>query len=435
MKRAWFLAFLILLLVLGLPSAAQTNAEIVGPEDYPEDINPLTGLPVDDPASLDRRPLLIKISNYPPLVRDYQIGLNYAEIVWEHLLAGGVTRFSALFLQDDYEKIGPIRSGRLVDFELSRIYGSLFTYSGMSQGTLDILWQDPLMPSRVVGGSGPCPPLCRYPQDGIALEHTLFGDTAELRELAVERGADTAAEPITGMSFSADPLDSAGVELERMVVRYRETEIHWVWDAQAGRWMRFQDGAAHMDSGTGTQVQATNVVVLEEEHTVQPFVRDQYWGPPNFAFSVNFIGSGRIFFLRDGRVYEGEWRRALREDPLTYFDLEGNRLHFNPGNTFINLVPRWIDGYEVEIVPLETPTVTVNGDTGVSMRYGPGEAYVSPDVAYAGDTFRAIGRNWNGTWLQVKRNGQRAIWLPIERLETGDLDVMALPLARPTNER
>lgn len=430
-KRVFVLA---LMFLLTISAASQESSDVIGPDTYPDDINPLTGLPVENPDNLNRRPLLIKISNYPPFVRDYQVGLSDAEIVWESLLAGGVTRFSALFLADDYEQIGPIRSARLPDFELLRVYNSLLTFSGMATGTLDIMRADPLLPDRMVGGSGPCPPLCRYPQDGLALEHTLFGNTSQLRDWAVERDADVEPEALYGMAFSEEPLIS-GTAMGTMTIRYRETVVDWQWDAESERWLRFTDGAAHMDTSQGVQVSATNVVVLEDDHVIQPFVRDQYWGPPNFAYSLNLIGSGRIFMLRDGQVLEGEWRRATRAEPLTFFDSDGNLLTFKPGNTFFNLVPRWIDGYQLEIKVADAPQAVVQGTTGTNMRYGPGEAYVTPDVAYGGDTFDLIGRNWSGTWVQLHRNDERAIWLPTNRVDVGNADVMSLPNARPTNER
>lgn len=434
LKHGWIV--LCFLFVAGgmLHSGALAQSEIIGPETYPDGVNPLTGLQVEDPDLLNRRPVVIKISNFPPVAREYQSGLNDADLVWEHLLAGGVTRFSAVFYGTDLEKVGPIRSGRLVDFELTRIYRALFTFSGMSQGTREVLATDALMVDRVVGGASPCPALCRYPQDGLAMEHTLFANTAELHDLAVEREKDPTPEPVYGMAFSDEPT-TEGTPLTSLMIRYAESTVEWEWDADNAYWVRYQDGELHMDNSRGEPVHANNVVVVEEVHTIQPFVSDQYWGPPNFAFSVNFIGTGRIFFLRDGQMVQGEWRRDTREEPLRFFDLDGNVLPFKPGNTFFNLVPLWIDGYELEIVPEEPPSATVNGDTGVSMRYGPNPQYVSPDVAYPGDTFALIGRNFDGTWVQVKRGDERAVWLPIERVTVDGVNVDALPLVRPANER
>lgn len=431
-RRTVFVALACLLALFAGSARAVEPPQIIGPETYPDGINPLTGLPAD-PDLLNRRPILIKVSDYPPVVRP-QSGLNQADIVWEHLLSGGVTRFSAIYLGQDAPHVGPIRSARLVDFELTRIYRSLFVYSGMAEGTINVLRTDGLVSSRAIGGSGPCPALCRFPKDGLALEHTLYGDTTALYEEAAARSRDLTPEPVYGMAFSEQP-PAGGVPLDGLWVQYRETEIEWAYDDESGRWLRSQDGAAHMDAATGTQINAANVLVIEDDHIEQPFVSANYWGPGDFAFSVNFIGSGRIVLLRDGRYYEGQWRRETRDDPLTYYDLEGNILPFKPGNTFVNLVPRWIDGYQLVFLLEDAAKVSVVTGGGILMRNGPGDAYRSPDVAYPGDTFEALGRNRSADWLQLLRPGDGVIWMPARDLELNGLDAIKLPIARPSNER
>ncbi|MDX1992304.1 MAG: DUF3048 domain-containing protein [bacterium] len=432
MHRRFTLAFLLFLLLATSGSTfAQTN--LLGPETYPDNINPLTGLPVDDASLLERRPLLVKISNSPAIVRP-QSGLNSADIVWEHLLSGGVTRFSAIFLGSDLEQVGPIRSGRLVDFELTRIYHALFVYSGMAQGTIDILNRDPYVLTRAVGGAGPCPALCRVPREGVALEHTLYGDTLALRQLAEERDRDTAYEPVYGMAFS-EATPEGMVEVEGIDVYFNETVIGWTWDETSGLWVRSQDNEPHFDAITEAQVSADNVVIFEEEHTIQPEVTPGYWGPGDFAFSVNFVGSGRVYLFRDGQYVEGEWRRESQDDVLRYYDLQGNPLAFKPGRTFFTLVPRWVDGYYLAFHLTNAPTVTVSGDGGQNMRTGPGEAYRQLDVAYPGDTYTAIGRNRAGDWVQLYRNGDGLVWMALSSLYADPAAIMALPVARPTNER
>ncbi len=425
--------FVTWLFISAIPFTYAQEASLIGPVNYPAGVNPLTGLQVPDPALLNRRPLLVKVSDYPESVRP-QSGLNEADIVWEHLLAGGVTRFSAIYLANDPAKVGPIRSGRLIDFELTRIYRSLFIYSGMAQGTIDILRGDGLVSSRAVGGIDPCPALCRFPRPGVALEHTLYGNAPALRELAVERGRDVRPEQVYGMAFS-EALPTAATPAERVRVNYAETNIDWTYNVSTGRWERSQDDVLQVDAEDGQPLGFSNVVILDEEHTVQPLVEPGYWGPGDFAFSVNFIGEGRIYLLRDGAYIEGRWQRTSRQDPLTYVDLEGNPLPFKPGNTWINLVPRWIDGYQLAFFLADAPEVSVTGTVGINMRLGPGEAYVALDVAYPGDSFALTGRNRSADWLQMIRPGQRAIWMQPDNLNLGGFDILSLPVVRPANER
>jgi uncharacterized protein YgiM (DUF1202 family) len=110
-------------------------------------------------------------------------------------------------------------------------------------------------------------------------------------------------------------------------------------------------------------------------------------------------------------------------------------LPFKPGNTFFNLVPLWIDGYQLTLLLTDAPSATVRGSVGVNMHTGPGEAYRYLDVAYPGDTFRALGRNRSGDWLQVQREGEDVVWMPLAELDLTDVQAMALPIVRPGNER
>lgn len=419
---------LIFVLLLSLTAAVQAQ-EIIGPLDYPEGVSPLTGLPVDDPTRLERRPLNIKITNFPPIVRP-QSGLNSADIVWEHLVEGGITRFTAIFQSQPVSHVGPIRSARLVDISLTRIFGSLFVHSGSSNGTLDRMRQDAVMPSRNFGG-GDCPPLCRFPQEGLSFEHTLYGDTEALYARAEQIGLDITPDSITALAFSSS-APAGGVAVTGATIAYRHTETNWVYDS--GRWLRSQDGEAHFDAATNTQVNAANVVIIEADHIEQPIVYDGYWGTANYAFEVNFVGSGHLYLLRDGRYYQGVWRRESDTAPLFFFDMQGNVLPFKPGNTFFNLVPRWADGYQLTFLLAEPLKATVMQDS-IILRSGPGAGYGQKTFAARGDTLTLIGRNWRGDWAQVLQPDGQTVWVLAALLDFGSDDVLRLPAVRSTFER
>lgn len=105
----------------------------IGPETYPEGVNPLTGLAVPDPAVLERRPLLVKVSNESDQVRPWS-GLAFANHVWEYQMEGfAATRFTAVLYSQTPERIGSVRSTRLIDVEhLVDMYGGLLATSGGS---------------------------------------------------------------------------------------------------------------------------------------------------------------------------------------------------------------------------------------------------------------------------------------------------------------
>ena len=429
MARWIFILFAVLLLVPGLASA-QTTSSMLGPYVYPEGVNPFTGLPVEHPENLDRRPLIVKISNFPPEVRP-QWGLNEADMVWELVVEGGVTRFAAIYYSGDFERVGPVRSARLGDFELVKIFRALYAHSGSSVGTLDYIRADPVVSTRSLYG-GECPALCRIQEPGVAYEHTLFANTAEVRADAVARRRDTTPEPVFGMAFSIRP-PNRGVPVTGARVYYNATNVEWTYDRRAGRWLRSQDGEAHFDAMTESQINAANVLIVEADHIEQPIVYDGYWGSANFAFTVDLTGSGRAVLLRDGQYFEGQWQRENAADPLTYTDLEGNPLPFKLGNTFVQLVPRWRNGYQLAFLLQNPLTATVIIPDGANLRSGPNTGYTMIARAQGNETFTVIGRNAAGTWLQVLRPDDTLAWMALEVVQV-DGDVMSLPLARSTFE-
>ena len=413
------------------PVAAQ-EPKIIGPdpEDYPKGVNPLTGLPVDDPAVLDRRPIMIKVVNAPDEARP-QWGLMEADVVWEYLLAGSWTRFAAIYLGNSPDRVGPIRSLRLPDFELTRIYRSFVVTSGMSIGTRDVLFRDDLVLSRILSGEDPCPALCRDLALDRKWEFTLFGNTDELRKEAERIGRDVEPEPVYGMAFS-EAVPEIGHAITTAEIKYLPvTHVTWQYDEARNVWLRWHNHTEHMDAVSGEQLYADNVMIIEEEHWLQPYNYEEYWGYSNFAYSTNFIGSGRVILLRDGQYFDGEWRRENREDPLYFYDEDGNPLTFRPGRTFFNLVPQWQGSYEIALHLVDGPRATVAYES-VFFYWGPTENFGKAGWAYEGDTFTAIGRNRKGTWIQIIF-GTNSAWVNAELVRL-DVDVMTLPLVRASNE-
>jgi len=427
MIARWLLPCLLALSIL-LPGAAHAqDAGLIGPDVYPEGINPLTGLAPALPENLNRRPLVVKISNAPAGVRP-QYGLTGADIVWEHIIDDGQTRFSAVFLGDDMPTVGPVRALSLLDFDLTRIYGAVAAYSQGSPGMIESVTSDSFMAHRSFGFGDTCPPRCDAPREGLDAENQSFSNTASLRQRATSLSLDTTPERIYGMAFSETP-PANGVPVDGITVAYTGTSVQWLYQEFDGRWGRTQDGQGHFDALSGSHITAANVLILEAVHTEQTPGDPFYWGRGDFSFTVDLRGSGRVYLFRDGHYIEGEWRRGDGETAtLTYFDKSGNVLPFKPGNTFVELVPSWGRGYQLTFLLANPPLATVIEDS-VNLRVGPGTSYASRTAAYQGDTLQAIGRNTIGDWVQLKA-GQDILWVSASELSL-NVDIGQLPITRP----
>mgnify|MGYP001020639627 CR=1 FL=1 len=112
------------------PTPAVDMAALVGDATLPAGVSPFTGLAVDDPALLERMPAAVKISNSP--IARPQSGLSRADVVIEHLAEGDITRFTAIFHSQNAERIGSVRSARLIDLELPALFDAYLVYSGAS---------------------------------------------------------------------------------------------------------------------------------------------------------------------------------------------------------------------------------------------------------------------------------------------------------------
>ncbi|MDZ4771175.1 MAG: DUF3048 domain-containing protein [Chloroflexota bacterium] len=340
------------------PTATQ-----VGPFDYPEGYNPLTGLPYTSDEARARRTFIMKISNFPPVVRP-QYGVNQADVVYEYEVEGGVTRFAALFRENAPERVGPVRSGRLVDVELVQMYDALFGYSGASDPVNALLRSQPwfgrvISPAR--GDNCVEAGYCRIEREGVAFEHTLFVDMRLAWERATARGG-TVNEGRRGRGFSFSDLPDLNAPAAATidVDYYGETTARWEYNAASGRYQRFTDGEAHFDAAEDQQLWTDNLVIIEVEHVERP----DLFEPESSSAShqISLFGGGSAYVFRDGRWVEGYWRRECkgtepdpefpveREDPcwsragdalqLVYGD--NTPIMLKPGRTWV-MVTRWLN--------------------------------------------------------------------------------------------
>jgi hypothetical protein len=312
-----------------------------GPIDFPEDINPLTGLPVNDPSILDRRPLAIKISNYPRGIRP-QWGLSFADIVYEYYHEGGLTRFLALYYGLDLAEVGPIRSARFTDVDIIRMYKAIFAFGSGDYRVRNRLYTDEFADRIASINDRPCPPSVEYPlcrTDPNGWNH-LLTDTQILSQHFTDQGLDNNRQNLDGMYFNLE-IPENGTSGQLIKIHYSSGDYHrWVYDPDSGEYIREQDLVTGeeenfdvlIDRLNNQPVTAENVVILRAEHSY--FLRE-----PEIV-EINLLGSGEAYLFRDGLAYEVSWVRKSEGDiiSLAYKDGSDTRFPLKPGNTWFEIV-------------------------------------------------------------------------------------------------
>ena len=162
-------------------TATQAPTDIVtqyGPTGFPEDVNPLTGVKVADPNLLNRRPVLIKVANFPATGRPHA-GLSFADIVFEYYIGEGINRFMALYYGQDSSQIGPVRSGRLVDPYLTMMYGGVLGFKGADSRVYTEITSY-LGDRAITGTEFTCPAIC---DNGDGTVISIFSDSSAFASL------------------------------------------------------------------------------------------------------------------------------------------------------------------------------------------------------------------------------------------------------------
>ncbi len=318
-------------------------AEGYGPVNFPEQINPLTGLPVEDPAILERRPLAVKISNGPRGIRP-QWGLSLADHVFEYYQEVGRTRFNAIFYGQDAEVAGPIRSARFPDEDIVRMYKAFFAFGSADQRVLNRLLNSEMYYRFIFLSDYPCPPTAEYPlcrTDPNGYNH-LVTNTALLSAYFTQRGGSNSRPYLDGLHFNAIAPEG-DVQGASVTIRYSNGFYNrWEYDPASGRYLRYQDTMDDLSGGSGEAftmltdrlteqpIMADNIIVLLSAHS--------YYSRTPEMWEIKLSGYGNAYLFRDGRVYEVSWARATESDLIAVTHPDGSRFPLRPGNSWYQVI-------------------------------------------------------------------------------------------------
>jgi len=312
----------------------------VGPTGFPEDVNPLTGLKVADSSILDRRPVLVKVANYPISGRPHA-GLSFADMVFEYYIGAGANRFMGLFYGQDIDQIGPVRSGRLVDPYIVSLYEGVLGMESAYVTVYDHITD--ILGNRVISGRDTCPALC---DDGRYIVTSVFANSEAMTTYGSAHGVDNRRYNLDGMAFdpSAQEGGEDGTKATVLFTRYNRGE--WLFDEGTGkytRWIEEGDGTGTgmiplVDRITDEQLAFSNVVLLFANYTeLAPALHDiDLW---------NVVGQRAIVF-RDGQAYDLTWTTSQKDLPIQYLDENGEVFPLKPGNTWVVIFGENSDVYD-----------------------------------------------------------------------------------------
>lgn len=324
------------------PTATPTPAypeEGYGPTNFPQGVNPLTGLEVEDPSLLDRRPIIIKVQNLPRADRPHW-GLSNADIVYEYYTEFGTTRFAAIFYGEDAEMVAPIRSARLFDFNVVRGYKGMFIFGSAYEGTYNRLINSEFANRLMIESANTAGVIYRIEPNTKNFE---VADTSKVADYTQRMGIDNSRQNLDGVFFQIQ-APVGGEESDSVFVRFSGAIYNrWDYNPTTHTYSRFSDAENSIgpdDEVYEKLIDRANNKPIETENIAVIFVRhvDIDARPTVEVLDVSLLGTGEAYIARDGKVYEVTWSRPNEESVLTFLNPDGSVFPLRPGQTWVEVM-------------------------------------------------------------------------------------------------
>ncbi|MEK7533963.1 MAG: DUF3048 domain-containing protein [Patescibacteria group bacterium] len=300
------------------------------------------------------RPLGVMIENHKEARS--QSGLSFADVIYEAVAEGGITRFLAMYYCQDAGTIGPIRSARTYFIDFVSEYGSdpLYVHVGGANtpGPANALGQ-----INDYGWTGyndinqfsiGFPTFWRdYDRLGhpAATEHTMYSTTEKLWKFATTRGLTNVGKDETPWTkgfvpyaFKDDVFLSELPKKQTVHLEFWSRDpdyyVDWIFDPSTNLYKRNNGKVVHIDRDNNQTLTTKNIVVL---------FMQQYNANDGYEDNVHLLykdkGVGKAIVFMDGTRIDGTWRKDKRVSRTLLFDSNGTPIKFNKGTIWFSILP------------------------------------------------------------------------------------------------
>ncbi len=224
--------------------------------------------------------------------------------------------FVAIFYGDNASQVGPIRSGRLVDSQLTRMFRGSLVYGNADERVDTVLATD-LGARAIPYKFAPCPPVCGDDTHSVT---GVFADSAGVTEYSRNIGVVQEKPGLQFATFSEEP-PPGGQPASQLLVQYSEINRgEWQYDDASGKYLRWiEDGNEGepltmiplVDRNTGAQLGFSNVIILNTFYI-------EYNRTLHNIDLWNNQGPQTAMYFRDGQKYDGKWTVTDHSQPFSF---------------------------------------------------------------------------------------------------------------------
>ena len=327
--------------------------KVIGVKEFPSPINGVLYTKEEYEKFKDRRPLAVMVNNH--VQARPQFGLSKADIVYEAVAEGGITRLMPIFHSQDAEKVGSVRSARVHFIDIAAEYYAWYAHWGgayaptLPDGTKDYSVTNPKADSyqhindvgiasldqNWLGSSA----YYRDNSRGVALEHTGYTSTVALWREGPKRYPEegwTKFYKFDTWKFKDDAIPTERGSVKEFTFNFWDNpdfEVTWRYDREKNSYVRYQGGNKQIDALTNEELRAKNVIVQ--------FVKETPANDKKNHLLYDIVGSGVAKVFRDGKVINATWKKPSIRGRTKYFDELGSEVVFNRGQIWVEIVPSY----------------------------------------------------------------------------------------------
>ncbi len=283
----------------------------------------------------DTRPLAVMIDNDGPSSRP-QIGIESAYLVYETIVEGGASRIMALFKSNTIEKVGPIRSSRHYFLDYALENDAIYLHAGWSpKATADIKSLKVNNINGILGDDGTI-----FYRDNTydSTYHNLYTSVADAYKYAKEKKNYRTETDIKYNWYNSEDkgIKNGSDALEVGLPYSTLYKVNYKYNEETKLYDRYIGSNPHM-SQTGEVLTAKNIIVCR----VRNYALND--GENKDRQELETVGSGSGYYITNGKAQEITWSKSSRTARTVYKDLDGKEIKLNPGNTYIQILPKDVD--------------------------------------------------------------------------------------------
>jgi hypothetical protein len=308
-----------------VPVPAEDEPDVVEEKVFLDGVICPLGGEMIEKSSLYPRPVAVMLDNHP--AARPQAGLEQAEVVYEILAEGNITRYMALYAHGGDQLVGPVRSARYYYIDKSMEYNAIYLHAGGSPEAWDDIARLKIPSFNAMNLGAPL-----YWREKHRKEpHNIYTALDRIQNSSDDRGYNKTGG-VQVHSFNSEDRQPEGERAKKILISYLQNyRVSYEYSSQDGVYLRYVMDKPHVDENNSDyQIQAKNIIIQEAVHKI---------ADSEGRRNISLVGSGKGIYITNGSYVPVTWKKADRRSPTRFYFEDGREVKLNPGKTWIQVVP------------------------------------------------------------------------------------------------